>query len=149
MRRPALVAALVLDGRPERVHRRPTPARTPAASTDVADVEHRPAAVPRAAATDGRGGSDLLPALSFDCLGRRHARPGRAPRAMPTVLNLWGSWCAPCRDELPLMQQLADAAGGRCGSSGVISKDGRPQADVVRRGRRASRSPARSTATAT
>jgi thiol-disulfide isomerase/thioredoxin len=47
---------------------------------------------------------------------------------VPTVVNLWGSWCAPCREELPIMQQLADAAGDRVRVVGVISKDGLPQA---------------------
>jgi thiol-disulfide isomerase/thioredoxin len=45
------------------------------------------------------------------------------------VVSLWGSWCPPCREELPLMQQLADAAGDRVRVVGVISKDGLPQAD--------------------
>jgi thiol-disulfide isomerase/thioredoxin len=47
---------------------------------------------------------------------------------VPTVVNLWGSWCAPCRDELPVLQQLADAAGNRVHVLGVITKDGLPQA---------------------
>ena len=37
---------------------------------------------------------------------------GRAP-GEPTVINLWGSWCGPCREELPLMQQFADSLGGQ------------------------------------
>jgi thiol-disulfide isomerase/thioredoxin len=45
------------------------------------------------------------------------------------VVNLWGSWCGPCREELPIMQQLADAAGGKVRVVGVISKDGVPQAE--------------------
>ena len=44
------------------------------------------------------------------------------------MVNLWGSWCAPCREELPLLQKLADAAGDRLHVLGVISKDGLPQA---------------------
>jgi thiol-disulfide isomerase/thioredoxin len=73
-------------------------------------------------------GADLLPALSFDCPGGGSLDLGRAP-GVPTVLNLWGSWCPPCREELPLMQQFADAAGGQVRVMGVISKDGRPQAE--------------------
>jgi thiol-disulfide isomerase/thioredoxin len=48
---------------------------------------------------------------------------------VPTVVNLWGSWCGPCRDELPILQRLADAAGDRVHVVGVISKDGLPQAE--------------------
>jgi cytochrome c biogenesis protein CcmG, thiol:disulfide interchange protein DsbE len=44
------------------------------------------------------------------------------------VVNLWASWCGPCREELPLVQQLADAGGDRLSVVGVISRDGAPQA---------------------
>ena len=70
----------------------------------------------------------MLPALSFDCPGGGSLDLGRAP-GEPTVLNLWGSWCGPCREELPLMQQFADASAGQVRVMGVISKDGRPQAE--------------------
>jgi thiol-disulfide isomerase/thioredoxin len=73
-------------------------------------------------------GAELLPALSFDCPGGGSLDLGRAP-GEPTVLSLWGSWCPPCREELPVMQQFADAAAGQVRVMGVISKDGRPQAE--------------------
>ena len=73
-------------------------------------------------------GAHLLPALSFGCPGGGSLRLGRAP-GVPTVLNLWGSWCGPCREELPIMQQFADAAAGQVRVMGVISKDGRPQSE--------------------
>jgi thiol-disulfide isomerase/thioredoxin len=47
---------------------------------------------------------------------------------VPAVVNLWASWCPPCREELPVVQQLADAAGDRVRVLGVVSKDGVPQA---------------------
>jgi thiol-disulfide isomerase/thioredoxin len=68
-----------------------------------------------------------LPATVLQCLGGGTLDLGRAPGA-PTVLNLWASWCGPCREELPLVQQLADAAGGRVRVLGVASLDGVPQA---------------------
>jgi thiol-disulfide isomerase/thioredoxin len=46
------------------------------------------------------------------------------PQGVPTVVNLWASWCTPCREELPLFQQLATAAGDRLRVVGVVSKDG-------------------------
>ena len=73
-------------------------------------------------------GATTLPKLSFRCLGGGTLDLGRAP-GVPTVVNLWGSWCGPCRDELPTMQRLADAAGGKVRVVGVISKDGVPQAE--------------------
>jgi thiol-disulfide isomerase/thioredoxin len=72
-------------------------------------------------------GSDL-PATVLQCFGGGTLDLGRAPGA-PTVLNLWASWCGPCREELPLLQQLADRAGDRLQVVGVISKDGAPQAE--------------------
>ena len=122
MRLGALVGALLLsaalggcaadDGPPE-------PSSTPAASSLQACPEQSDA---------DAAGADLLPAVSFDCPGGGSLDLGRAP-GEPTVLNLWGSWCTPCREELPLMQQFADAAAGHVRVMGLISKDGRPQAE--------------------
>jgi thiol-disulfide isomerase/thioredoxin len=75
-------------------------------------------------------GSTTLPSLRLTCLGGGTLDLGSAP-GVPTVVNLWGSWCPPCRDELPVLQQLADAAGGKVRVVGVISKDGVPQAESV------------------
>ena len=72
-------------------------------------------------------GDRTLPPLTIDCVGGGSLDLARAP-GTPTVVNLWGSWCTPCRAELPLMQQLADSAGDRVHVVGVISKDGLPQA---------------------
>jgi cytochrome c biogenesis protein CcmG/thiol:disulfide interchange protein DsbE len=69
-----------------------------------------------------------VPQLAFDCLGGGSLDLTRAP-GVPTVVNLWGSWCAPCREELPLFQELVDIAGDRVRVVGVISKDGVPQAE--------------------
>jgi thiol-disulfide isomerase/thioredoxin len=68
-----------------------------------------------------------LPGLVFDCPGGGELDLARAP-GVPTVVNLWGSWCGPCREELPLLQEFADEAGDRVRVVGVISKDGVPQA---------------------
>lgn len=69
-----------------------------------------------------------LSTLSFDCPGGGTLDLGRA-QALPTLVNLWGSWCPPCREEMPLLQQLAESASGKVQVVGVISKDGRPQAE--------------------
>ena len=73
-------------------------------------------------------GAETLPDLEFDCPGGGTLDLGRAP-GVPMVVNLWASWCAPCREELPLVQDLATASAGRVAVVGVISKDGVPQAD--------------------
>ena len=67
-----------------------------------------------------------LPATVFDCFGGGTLDLSRAP-GVPTVVNLWASWCGPCREEMPLVQQLADAGGDQLRVLGVASLDGATQ----------------------
>jgi cytochrome c biogenesis protein CcmG/thiol:disulfide interchange protein DsbE len=83
-------------------------------------------ACPEQPGTPAQG--DPLSALAFDCPGGGTLDLGRA-QALPTLVNLWGSWCPPCREEMPLLQQLAASAPGKVQVLGVISKDGQPQAE--------------------
>jgi thiol-disulfide isomerase/thioredoxin len=77
---------------------------------------------------EAASGGSAVPQLAFDCLGGGSLDLTRAP-GVPTVVNLWASWCGPCREELPLMQEFADVAGDRVRVLGVVSKDGEPQAE--------------------
>jgi thiol-disulfide isomerase/thioredoxin len=43
----------------------------------------------------------------------------------PAIINLWASWCGPCRAELPVFQQYAQRAAGRVHMIGVDSDDDR------------------------
>lgn len=70
-------------------------------------------------------GQQVLPELTLDCLdaGGGVLALGQAP-GVPMVVNLWASWCAPCREELPLFEDLqvaADPAALRV--VGVASRD--------------------------
>jgi cytochrome c biogenesis protein CcmG, thiol:disulfide interchange protein DsbE len=98
-----------------------TPERATVASTqtDLAACPEQP----DEPAADG----DLSGVAPIECFTGGTLDLGRAP-GTPTVLNLWASWCGPCREELPLVQQLADLAGDRVRVLGVISQDGVPQA---------------------
>jgi cytochrome c biogenesis protein CcmG/thiol:disulfide interchange protein DsbE len=99
----------------------------PPASGSTSTAASALQACPEQPNTKARG-ADLLPALSFDCPGGGSLDLRRA-QGVPTVVNLWGSWCGPCREELPILQQFADAAAGQVRVMGVISRDGRPQSE--------------------
>jgi thiol-disulfide isomerase/thioredoxin len=115
----ALVLVAVLSGCTADEGSAASPATTSAASVLQACPEQTDA---------DAAGADVLPALSFDCPGGGSLDLRRAP-GEPMVLNLWGSWCGPCREELPLVQQFADASAGQVRVMGLISKDGRSLAE--------------------
>ncbi len=52
----------------------------------------------------------------------------RALRGHPVVVNLWASWCEPCRYELPFLQRQAVKRGARVAFIGVNSGDNRDDA---------------------
>jgi cytochrome c biogenesis protein CcmG, thiol:disulfide interchange protein DsbE len=50
-------------------------------------------------------------------------------RGYPVVVNVWGSWCGPCRIEFPDFQQEAVRFGSRVAFLGVNAKDNRGDAE--------------------
>ena len=49
-------------------------------------------------------------------------------RGYPVVVNFWGSWCGPCRDEFPIFQRVALAQGRRVAFLGVDVQDSKDAA---------------------
>lgn len=71
--------------------------------------------------------STYLPMLVLPCL--TGGRPVEVSRlgGQPIVVNLWATWCTPCREEMPVLQAAADAYQGRAVFVGVDTRD-RPEA---------------------
>jgi len=64
-----------------------------------------------------------LPDVSLPCLGHEGEVRMRALGKVPTVVNLWGSWCFPCRTEMPEFQKVHTELGERVRFLGVDTKD--------------------------
>ena len=64
-----------------------------------------------------------LAAVTLPCLGGGPdvRLQGRPPG--PLVVNVWGTWCAPCVEEVPDLVAFAERARGRVGVVGVLTAD--------------------------
>lgn len=72
-----------------------------------------------------------LPALTLDCLGGGTPVRLAGLRGEPTVINLWASWCGPCREELPLLAKAHRELGDRVRIVGIDFADDAPDAALA------------------
>jgi thiol-disulfide isomerase/thioredoxin len=85
---------------------------------------------PLAAAEEALTSHEPLPDLTLPCF--TGGEPFRlADLRGPAIVNLWASWCTPCREELPLFQRYADRAAGEIRVLGVVHQDPRPEAAAL------------------
>ncbi len=125
----------------------PSPAEDAASPfADCAVLTAPPTAVPAAsAAPAGAVASGAVGAVSSASGSSVAGRPADLPDVVlpcftggspvsltalrgPAVINLWASSCEPCREELPLLQELADRTAGRLHVVGVDTYDDRAAA---------------------
>lgn len=83
-----------------------------------------------AGATGAAASGPELPALTLACF------TGGAPVALrdvtgPAVINVWASWCGPCRKELPAFQRLSERTTGQLQVVGVNTRDSRSGAQSI------------------
>ena len=68
-------------------------------------------------------GGDRLPALKLPCLTPGPAITLSALGGGPILINLWASWCGPCRHEAPVLQSAYEQYGQSVQFLGVDTKD--------------------------
>jgi cytochrome c biogenesis protein CcmG/thiol:disulfide interchange protein DsbE len=75
-------------------------------------------------ATGASEGDSSLPDVTLQPLGKGDPVDLSQVRG-PMVINLWASWCGPCRDELPQYQAFAQKYAGQVDVLGVDWQDTR------------------------
>ncbi|MDQ3618586.1 MAG: TlpA family protein disulfide reductase [Actinomycetota bacterium] len=50
--------------------------------------------------------SETVPDFDLPLLGTNEMLSSEDLRGSPVVLNFWASWCAPCREEAPLLERM-------------------------------------------
>ncbi len=68
-----------------------------------------------------------LPDLTLPCLGGG-PDVDLAGLEGPMVVNLWASWCGPCRKEMPALQEFHETYGDRVSVVGIDYQDQQPAA---------------------
>ena len=95
---------------------------------EAAERSARPASAPPAPvceqpSVDSAPGAEGLPPLTLPCLGPGPDVALDRLTGRPTVVNLWATWCGPCREEMPLLQEAYARNGKEVRFLGVDTQD--------------------------
>jgi cytochrome c biogenesis protein CcmG/thiol:disulfide interchange protein DsbE len=75
-----------------------------------------------------RGGAPEAPAFTLERLDGKGDLSLESLRGRPVVLNFWASWCGPCKDEAPLLEEASKRWSGKVAFVGIDVKDFRGDA---------------------
>lgn len=130
----ALVAGLVLTGcgGAEDPGLVPTRAQIDVDTPELRQMKQA-AGVEACAPGDGDPVDGGLPDLTLPCFGGGHDVDLSSLRG-PMVVNVWASWCGPCRQEMPILQDFHERYGDRVRVLGIDYQDVQTDAamDLVR-----------------
>ena len=130
----AVVAGLVLTGcgGAEDPGLVPTRAQIDVDTPELRQMKQA-AGVEACAPGDGDPVDGGLPELTLPCLGGGHDVDLSSLRG-PMVVNVWASWCGPCRQEMPILQDFHETYGDRVRVLGIDYQDVQTDAalDLVR-----------------
>jgi thiol-disulfide isomerase/thioredoxin len=94
------------------------PARS---APSAAEAQRKLAGAPKALAAIHDDANAMLPVEDF------RARLA-ALKGYPVVVNIWGSWCNPCREEFPIFEQVSVDLGKKVAFLGLATQDSKEAA---------------------
>lgn len=103
-----------------------------AAPPAMSFADCRALTAPPAEAAGGKASAPTkvtLPTTELSCFGGGKLR--LADVRGPAVINLWGSWCPPCREELPAVNAVAQRTAGLVHFLGVDTRDTRSDGEAM------------------
>ncbi|SDB80754.1 Thiol-disulfide isomerase or thioredoxin [Raineyella antarctica] len=87
------------------------------------------------AAGSGTAVPEGLPSVATPCLDGSGAVDLSTLRGTPMVVNLWATWCGPCRQEAPFLAEVSAGMSGKVEFLGVDVADPDPSAALEFAGR--------------
>jgi thiol-disulfide isomerase/thioredoxin len=117
----AVASAALLVGCSSGATPSPGPARIDVDTAELRELKAE-AGVEDCVPGDAEPAAGGLPDVTLPCLGGGPDVELASLRG-PLVVNLWASWCGPCREEMPVIQQFFEQHGERVQVLGIDYED--------------------------